>query len=230
MLLAGIDGCRAGWLCVVERDSLVEAAVVPALQPWFETVRPHVAVIDMPVGFSERGPRRCDILARAALRPSRSSSLFPAPVRGALHRTTYAGTCAAHRAIDGRALSKQTWFLLPRIREVDTLLQSAPAWRAVVYEGHPELSFATWNGGTPMSHSKKSDEGRAQRASRVQSWWPGALAGARATLPGGGWAEDDMLDAFALLWTARRIASGEAQWRPDPPDVDVTGIRMAIVA
>jgi predicted RNase H-like nuclease len=228
--LTGIDGCRAGWLCVVEHDSQIEAAVVATLRPWLETVRPHPAVIDMPLGFSESGPRRCDTLARAALRPSRSSSLFPAPVRGALHLPTYAATCAAHRAIDGRALSKQTWFLLPRIREVDALLQSAPAWRPVLYEGHPELSFATWHDAVPMPHAKKTDEGRAARASLIESCWPGALGEARATLPRGGWAEDDLLDAFALLWTARRIAAGEAQWRPDPLEVDATGIRMAIVA
>lgn len=230
MALAGIDGCRAGWLCVAEHDSRVRVAVVSALQPWLETVRPHVAVVDMPIGLSDQGPRRCDTLARAALRPSRSSSLFAAPVRGALHLPTYEATCAVHQAIDGRALSKQTWFLLPRIREVDALLQSVPVWRPALHEGHPELSFATWNDAMPMPHPKKADEGRAERARLVESGWPGGLAEARATLPRGGWADDDLLDAFALLWTARRVAAGEAQYRPDPPDVDATGIRMAIVA
>ena len=120
---------------------------------------------------------------------------------------TYEATCAAHRAIDGRALSKQTWFLFPKLREVDTLLQTRPEWRAVLHEGHPEVSFATWNGGTPMAHPKKTREGAIERQHVLDACWPGLLDQARASLPRGGWVDDDLRDACAVLWTARRVAA-----------------------
>lgn len=230
MRLAGIDGCRAGWLCVAECDSHPVVFLAAHLAPWLEAFQPQLAVIDMPIGLPDAGPRRCDVLARQALRPPRTSSLFPAPVRGVLHQPTYAAACAAHRALDGRALSKQTWFLLPKIREVDRLLQEGAAWRPVLHEGHPELSFATWRGGLPMSLSKKTVAGREERARCVASHWPTLLDEARAALPRAGWSDDDLLDACALLWTARRRAAGTAHVRPDPADRDATGLTMAIVS
>lgn len=230
MTIIGIDGCRGGWLCVCETHGELEALVAPTLAHLLERRMPDIVVIDMPIGLSPHGPRACDTLARRALAPTRASSLFPAPVRGALGHATYEVTCAAHRAIDGRAISKQSWFILPRIVEVDALVQKQPRWRDVLHEGHPELSFATWNGGAPMAHAKRTADGRAERRALVESRWPGAVARLAPTLPRGTYAPDDLLDAFAVLWTAHRLARGEAVARPDPPDHDATGLRMSITA
>jgi predicted RNase H-like nuclease len=41
-------------------------------------------------------------------------------------------------------------------------------------------------------------------------------------------ADDDINDAFAVLWTARRIHAGRARGIPDPPERDARGIGMAI--
>lgn len=230
MTLAGVDGCRTGWLCVVQRHTDVHVTIAPALEPWLDDTRPDVVVIDMPIGLPATGRRRCDALARAGLRPHRTSSLFPAPVRSVLSASTYADACAIHRAVDGRALSKQTFFLLRRIRELDDLLQRAPGLRGILHEGHPELSFATWNDGVPMRHPKRTPEGRRERQQRIDALWPGALALWRSRLPRAAYAEDDLLDAFAVLWTARRLAEGTASRRPDPPEYDATGLAMVIVS
>lgn len=42
-------------------------------------------------------------------------------------------------------------------------------------------------------------------------------------------ADDDVLDAIAVLWTATRIARGEGRGLPDPPPRDPTGLPMEIV-
>lgn len=230
MTLAGVDGCRTGWLCVVQRDSEVHVTIAPALDPWLHDTRPDLVVIDMPIGLPATGRRRCDTLARVALRPRRMSSLFPAPVRAVLSTSTYADACAIHRAVDGRALSKQTFFLLHRICELDDLLQRAAGLRDILHEGHPELSFATWNDGVPMSHPKRTPEGRRERQRHVDAVWPGAIERWRSRLPRSAYAEDDLLDAFAVLWTARRLADGSAVRRPDPPDHDATGLAMVIAS
>ncbi len=230
LLLAGVDGCRGGWLCVVARAGVLNASVEPRLEPWLDATRPACVVVDMPIGLADHGPRACDTLARAALRPGRASSLFPAPVRDALHLSTYEGTCAAHRAVDGRAISRQTWFLLPKIRELDTCLQGHRRWRDVVHEGHPELSFATWNGGAPLAQGKKSREGREVRTALVEQRWPGQLARLEATLRGTDHAPDDLLDACALVWTAHRVLAGADRRLPDPAPTDRTGLPMCIRA
>jgi len=230
MHLAGIDGCRAGWLCVSEQGDEITVVITAALAPWLASSRPDLVVIDMPIGLPDTGPRECDRLARTALRPGRASSVFSAPVRGALGHPTYEATCAAHRAVDGRGLSLQAWHILPKIAEVDAVLQSDSVWRGVLHEGHPELSFATWNGGAPMSRPKRSADGRAERRALVDEAWPGAVGAAIGQLPRQAYELDDLLDAFALLWTARRLERGTARCLPARPQSDGTGLSMAIVA
>ena len=45
---------------------------------------------------------------------------------------------------------------------------------------------------------------------------------------GGGAQADDILDAFALCWTARRLAAGDAIRLPELPPHDARGLRMEI--
>ncbi len=229
MTLAGIDGCRGGWLCVVERGGVLTATITATLAAWLAAERPDLAVIDIPIGLTEADSRECDVLARQAL-PGRASSIFPAPVRGALGHDSYAAACAAHRACDGRAMSKQAWFILPKIAEVDALLQADPQWRAVLHEGHPELSFATWNGGRPMVAAKRTLLGRLDRRSLIEGRWPGRLEALAESLPRAAYQADDLLDACAVLWTADRLSKGKAVVRPAAPAYDETGLRMSIVA
>jgi predicted RNase H-like nuclease len=42
-------------------------------------------------------------------------------------------------------------------------------------------------------------------------------------------ADDDILDAFAALWTAERITSGVAVTLPENKPLDSTGLPMRIV-
>lgn len=56
------------------------------------------------------------------------------------------------------------------------------------------------------------------------------LAPAQRTLPRGQYKNDDLLDAFAALWTAERIYQGKATELPDNPPTDAFGLKMAIVA
>lgn len=40
--------------------------------------------------------------------------------------------------------------------------------------------------------------------------------------------DDDLLDACAAVWTARRVAAGLARAMPDPPEVFSDGVPAAI--
>lgn len=210
--LAGVDGCRGGWLVV--RAPLGEG------QPWAVLLAdvadlllaadaPLLTAIDMPIGLPEAGARPCDRLARRLLGPGRGSSVFPAPIRPMLAAASQAEASAIGRRIDGRGLPIQAWNLMPRIRALDALLALNPAVAARLREAHPELIFRLW-GGRPLAWAKRRPEGRAERLALVEARWPGAWARCRAGLPRGGWADDDLLDAFACLHAAQRLHGGDA--------------------
>ncbi|SBO42144.1 DUF429 domain-containing protein [Cyanobium sp. NIES-981] len=230
--LQGVDGCRGGWLVITAPALPCAAAelhwqLLESLQPALAAPGLALTAVDMPVGLAEAGPRRCDQEARRLLGPRRSS-VFPAPLRPCLAASTYAEACALSAAASGRRLSQQAYNLLPRIRQLDGLLQAEPSLRPRVWEVHPELAFRQWNGGVPMAEAKKTAAGASQRGALVEAWLPGAAAAIRASLRRGLVADDDILDALACLWSAGRLRRGEALTLGGDPDR--TGLPMRISA
>src|SRR5262249_32308316 len=229
--VAGVDGCRGGWLCVVAAgDCGPMAAVVAASFDALLRQLPAdtLMAVDIPIGLAGRGARHCDVAARRRLGPGRGGSVFPAPLRDVLVEATYAGACGRREAIDGVRMSRQAFGLLAKVREVDALMIARPALRSRVRECHPEVSFAEWAGG-PLGHGKKSRAGRAERVVLIDSAWPGARARLAAELPRGRWTLGDLHDAFAALWTARRMRDGLAMTLPPAPEHDAHGLVMEIV-
>ncbi len=163
--LGGVDGCRGGWVgafahfsqrgdlqwLYLDRHSSF-AEVLEAAR------RVAVLAVDIPIGLLDvphPGGRGCDRLARAQLR-GRRGSVFTPPVRAALGARSHR---EAQRR-NGTGLSRQSFNILPRIREVDRLL--TPRLQQRVFEAHPELAFARL-ADRPLRHSKKSAPGRAER-------------------------------------------------------------------
>ena len=124
-------------------------------------------------------------------------------------------------------MSKQAWGIVPKVREVDALLRKDARLAARVFEVHPEVSFAAW-AGEPMRHSKKKSAGRLDRQQLIRAEWPDAITTCRATLAGGRYALDDLYDAFAALWTARRILVKKSRTIPSIPAIDADGLPMRI--
>ncbi len=226
-IVAGIDGCRTGWICA-SLDTETRTVSVQILLH-IEAILPTLAIamIDIPIGLPNAGARECDTLVRCLLK-SRGSSVFPAPIRPMLAAETYVGACGIGTKADGRKISKQTWFLLPKIREVDAFLLQKPERMSQFYEVHPELSFCAWNDFHPMSHSKKTAAGRAEREALVLSRYGEAYRA--VSLPKSAYRNDDLLDAFAALWTAERHFAGTSCTYPALPPRDETGLPMAITA
>jgi predicted RNase H-like nuclease len=184
----------------------------------------------MPIGLPTTGSRRCDIEARGRLGRPRGSSVFPAPVRGCLEEGSYQTLLDLHRRIDKRGLTRQAYFILPKIREVDRYLTEDVSRQQRVREVHPELSFTVWNGGRAMTHRKISEPGRIERERLIDREWRGERERLwAACLRGHGCGRDDLNDAFAVLWTARRISTGQAVRIPDRVELDARGLRMEIV-
>jgi len=227
-MIVGIDGCRAGWLYVARGDDgVIGAGVVEELSNLVANLPGRsVVAIDVPIGLPSAGSRACDDAVRLLL-GRRRASVFAAPVRSVLPYGAYAQASAQHRASDGRGLSRQTFNILPKVREVDALLADDASLRERVREAHPELSFALM-AGAPMPHTKRSAAGSRERQAALEHSLPGVVAQVERRLTRGGWQRDDLLDACALLWSAARIASGEALRVPELAPLDATGLRMQI--
>lgn len=226
---AGADGCPAGWVVVSAtcdgarlalRDVRVELDFVALLQT---TSACAALAVDIPIGLSEDGRREADFLARACIGPRRSS-VFPAPPRFALDVPDYATANALSRSRFSHGLQKQTFNILPKIKEADACL--TPAMQQRVVESHPEVSFWALAGRNPLRYAKRSPEGRALRLRLLQTAFGPAM---RDLKPPYGAAWDDLYDACVLAWTASRVADGTAVHLPSEPQRDARGLRMEMV-
>jgi predicted RNase H-like nuclease len=214
MRLFGVDGCKSGWMVAWEDGGgAVRVECLPNITA-ICALKPDFLVIDIPVGLADRGAREADLQARALL-GTRGCCVFPAPLRGTLACNTHQEACALGQRISGRGISIQTWGILPKIREVDAHL--TPADQSRIREGHPEVSFALMNGGNPLTERKSTRAGREARLCLLEPHFPGIRDEVEKHRP----FRTDVIDAFAMLWTAS-TPTGEkrASWgprRPPPP-------------
>jgi predicted RNase H-like nuclease len=233
--VAGVDGCKARWLCIGRdlRGGALEARVFDSAAAVAEQdPLPGVIGWDIPIGLAEGGAgRECDSKARSVLRAPRASSVFTAPVRSALAAASRAEASEiTARCCDGRRVAAQAFGIYAKVRAVDVLLESRPALRERIREVHPEICFWAWNGGASMRHYKKTPAGERERRDLVAHYFGAdALETVREQLAPRRAPVDDILDAFAALWTAERIARGVARTLPEDPPRDARGLRMEIV-
>ena len=203
----GVDACVAGWVGVlIGPDGRLTVHVAGTIEALVSQVREGadvaVVAIDIPIGLPDgEQTRRADQLAREAL-PGKESS-----VRGATNRAAYA--------------SEDFDVIGPKVLEIDSWVAGEPGVRAIEVE--PELCFARLTG-SPVLAAKRGDEGVALRRE--------ALTRAGIVPPpwysGSGFAEHDLLDACAAVWTAVRYLNGESESLPAEPEVFSDGLPAAI--
>jgi predicted RNase H-like nuclease len=228
--VAGADGCKAGWFWVA-RD-LESGALRSGIATSEDllAMKADVLAIDIPIGLPETGKRECDVEARRCLGSPRCSSVFPAPIRSALGARSREEASRITQAADGRRVGAQAYAIYPKIRSLDALMPSHSDARDRICEVHPEVSFWAWNQERTIAAKKKSSEGRRERLRLLETWLgTSAFEDARRSHPKRDVGDDDILDAFAALWTATRIARGEAVSLPMDPPRDAMDLPMRIV-
>lgn len=214
-----MDACKSGWIGVRLGES-VTAHFARHIADLVDETAPAVVAIDIPIGLPDRGRRAADVEARALLGPRRSS-IFLTPVRAALAEETHARASAVNRELADEGMSIQAFGLFPKIREVDAWHGTAPV---PVLEAHPELSFRQM-ADTPLPDSKKTWAGVEHRRRLLAEH--GIHLPADVGDAGRHAAIDDVLDAAAVAWTARRYLAHEARSLPDPPE-RLDGCEVAI--
>jgi len=190
---------------------------------WADLPEAEMIAVDMPIGLPESGERGCDREARKLL-GKRRSSVFLGLRRPLLGFADYPSANEWAKA-DGAGLSKQAWYLLGKIREIDDAIK--PADQARIREAHPELAFLALKGG-PLDHPKRTAAGQAERIALLEAAGFGPIQ-PRIDLLGPERAQpDDLLDACALALTAERMLNGEGKRLPADPPRDARGLAMEI--
>lgn len=234
----GVDGCRKGWFyfalvsggepCGVVVDTIAELVA--------RTNNLDRIFIDIPIGLSndEKG-RPCDREARRKLGRPRASSVFPAPARSVLTAKSYKDANCQNRRAVGKGLTRQTYAIVPKIREVDCLLRCNEKARGTVREVHPEVCFWALAGCSPMRHNKKTACGFDERLSLLECFEPyvgtsfrESFGQIRRKYRCSDLADDDILDAMAAAVTA--LADPVAlKTLPECPMRDSCDLPMEIV-
>lgn len=230
--VVGVDGCRGGWIAV----------------RWAETVSHHlcrsfaevlamdaaVIAVDMPIGFPQGSGRAAEREVRQRL-GERQSSVFSVPSRAAVMCTDYRQSCAANLANSDppKKVSKQIFHIFPKMREIDALI--TPTLQTRTVEVHPELAFWVMNGEAPLPLPKKVKGSPHPPGLELRQALLAAAGFPLATLQPATYRRtdvgaDDLLDACACAWSARRIHEGRAVRFPADPPLDARGLRMAITA
>jgi len=242
-LLAGVDGCRGGWFVVLcdEGSGDTSHRVVRDFAAVLDHVRnAAMTVVDMPIGLldeAEPGGRTCDREARR-LPGVQGCTVFSPPVRAALEgwrcrpardRAAYDAANRANKESSHHniGISIQCFSLFPKLRQVDD--EMTPDQQRQVKESHPEVAFALLNCGTPLPWNKHTKEGRNDRRTLLlDAGLPEVERILAEYQRDKQVAEDDILDAYALVHVARRILGSEAVCLPENPPTDKRGLRMEI--
>ncbi len=233
-MLAGLDGCRAGWIAVTWQKNRYSFTLYPQFQNFLED-NPDLtrALIDIPIGLSSPGyPRTVESVLRKHL-PGRGSTVFNVPCRAAVYETDFDKAREFNIMTEGKSLSVQSLNICSKIREVDKLLPLEDG--SVLLESHPELGFKSLNGGEVVLTRKNTPQGIEERLSLLEKADPGAAEAYRSIqgkFKRKDAKPDDLLDALCLC-VINRLAgeSGlsyvEDQHSRDEKDIP---IRIAMLA
>ncbi|HEY7595710.1 MAG TPA: DUF429 domain-containing protein [Actinophytocola sp.] len=220
----GVDACRAGWVGIALDGNRITAYQTRTIADLVTTAAADgplaVIAVDIPIGLPDNSRRQADVEARRAV-GHLASSVFMTPVRGALEYRDHGSASAHNRERVGEGISIQAFGILPKVREVDLWLPSAPCR---VVEVHPEVSFAALNG-APLDVRKHTWAGARLRHRLLTEAGielrdigdPGAKAGV-----------DDVLDAAVAAWTARRVREGTATSIPEESEIFSDGVQTSI--
>lgn len=225
MTVLGGDRCRAGWVGVAWGDT-VRGAFGTTLTELVDSVGDDLAVIavDIPIGLPDTGSRQADVLARRRL-GRRAATLFLTPTRDAVVAPDRAAASRRNVARGGPGVTAQTFALVPAILDAEEFVLRRSD--LTVVECHPECSFAEMNGGQAVATPKRTWQGMRDRLALLRGESLDLMA-IDLGPAGGRAATDDVIDAAAAAWTARRCAAGRAERLPTEPERFAIGPPAAI--
>jgi predicted RNase H-like nuclease len=233
MFVVGVDGCRGGWLAVkLSPDGVAKSRIFEDMASlWAAHLQAALILVDIPIGLPEAAnDRTCDKEARKVLGPRRAS-VFPVPCRAAVYAPDYDAAINLNEKITGKRIFRATWNLIPRMRQVDEILQADSRARGVIRKGHPEVLFWGLNKRRPLAFYKKEAAGEAERLEVLQRVYRRArplFLELKKNLLAKSAAPDDLLDALAAAVTGL-VGRTNLKTLPPSPEHDAYGLPMEMV-
>lgn len=203
--IIGLDGCSSGWAVASKniKNDLIQFHIISQLDQLNKMFnQPHLIAIDMPVHLINPY-RSVDQKARVML-GKRASTVFNAPCIASLKENNFQAASLINYRLTNKKLSKQSFNLFNKIREVQNFKNSNPAIR--IYESHPELAFMKLNENHVVLEKKKTTEGKIKRIKLLQSIFDTFdYDSLRGKFNKSMINDDDILDSFAMLYVALKI-------------------------
>ena len=203
--VVGVDIGKKCWVSALVAEAVLWVREYPTLDELLGDVPVETVIgIDVPVRI-EDGWRECDSAAKRLL-GARHSTIFSVPPRAAfLDASSPTEANERARELTGKGLSTQAFYLRRHVLDVIEHADSRP-----LFEVHPELSFAAM-AGEPIAEPKTTWNGLTRRRQLLADQGlhiPERLPRVRRSGP------DDVVDAVAAAWSARRIDAGTAERIP----------------
>jgi len=223
-VVVGIDACRTGWFAVILRGESASGLHLDDLDELRIQIPDAAGIaIDVPLTLPTRGRREADVLAKLHM-GIRHPVVFFTPPLAALEASDHKSASQINRELTGHGLSQQSYALRTKIFEARDWL---PRAHAPVWEAHPEVTFAAMTG-SPILFPKRTWAGARLR---TKALYDEGIVISEADPEAANIAADDVLDAAAAAWTARRCLTGRAISLPEAPGrPDRRGVVPAIFA
>ncbi|MEI3605735.1 DUF429 domain-containing protein [Pseudogracilibacillus sp. SE30717A] len=231
----GIDGCRDGWVLVALTEHKFEIRVLSKIHD-AKTILENskTTLIDIPIGLPEtssENSRRPEATGRKIL-GKRASCIFNTPCRQAVYANNYTEANKLNKGILQKGLSKQSYYLTNKIKEVDNFLASDPSFKNKLIESHPEICFTMLNKEKkPIIENKNTDIGMKKRVDILIDHYPKTvkLTHYINDHPELRQTKVDIIDAFVLAVTGCLGNSRGLSSIPASPIKDSRGLFMQMV-
>ena len=227
--IAGIDGSKGGWVCVSGYENNFKELKFEKLKE-FNDIKSKdfdLVLVDIPIGLDinlKKGGRIVDKLARKELLTNKSS-IFNAPSRLVLEATNYEEANKINKN-KGMGLSKQSWNLVKKIKEVDDFIRNSN--KTIIFESHPEIIFQVMKS-DKVSTKKKNDEGIIERRNLLEkNGFNKVFLERNLSAKDSFYKKDDFIDACSLFWSANRAIAKTEVKIPNDIVLDSEGIIMQI--
>lgn len=231
MKTAGIDGCQAGWI-LITFDEKPLYKILRSDEELKEAFEEYDRIfIDVPIGLEdEEYTRECDRLLRKELGKEYAPSVFSPPIRPALHAPSYVEANMQSYEYTEKKLTVQAWNITPKIKTVDTFLIQNPDFKEKIFESHPELLFRNLNGGMiyQKKNTKKGLRHRLDLVSNHEEVATDFFREIKEEFRRNEVDEDDIVDAMALAFAAKKSKEKGIKTIPENPQSDSKGLLKAI--
>ena len=233
MIIAGIDGCRKGWIMIYHEQKQFGYGMYStfsellSLNPALDRI-----LIDMPIGLSSKAiPRTIDKVIRKEL-PGRASTVFNAPCRAAVYAKNNEEAKLKNIQAEGKSLSIQSLALREKIKEIDQYVTKSQGKGVEIIESHPELCFKYLTQDHQVLMTKKSKrDGIKFRLDLLLSYKPELENLYEYILKQHRRYEvkrDDILDAMCLCLVNKLSAKNGMKFLVGEEKVDEKGVDMRI--